>query len=143
MQKNGINPDVAPKAPSEPSLGPAQVPITLDDVQLFAFSLDTSEDVGAAVGLDTLPKSLSWTWVFSKPDANEKASPDGSAIAAAAAAQGLTVVPAPVQLYVVDVVSGDDGVPKVVRSEEQPTEFGRAGGLTEYVAGGSRKRLLL
>ena len=137
MKKNGIDPDSPPLNPADLTAGPAKVPITLDDIQLRAFRLDTSEDVGAVVGLGSLAKSLTWTKVFSQADANTKAGRDGLAVAAASAADDFP------ELYTVSIVTGDDGVPTVKLSQEQPAVFGLAGNVVEYQGkNGNGKRLL-
>jgi len=133
MKRNGINPDSPPLNPADPTAGPAKVPITLDDIQVRAFRLDTSEDVGAVVGLGSLAKSLTWTKVFSQADSNKNAGRDGLAVAAASSSE----------LYTVNIHTGDDGVPRVGRAPEQPAVFGLAGNVVEYQGrNGRRKRLL-
>jgi len=145
LKRNGRNPDQAPKDAAHPENGPAAVPVSLEDVEFRALLRDQAVDVTEKVGVLKLSTAITWTWLFDQQGATgeqhgKKGSTDGGAIAAAAAAQGVTAVP--VSLYVTSVVAGAGGVPTVEEAQSRPALFGRSGGVVEYEAGGSRKRLL-
>jgi len=140
---SAFNPDQPPLNPADPSLGPAKAPVTLDDLEFRAYLRGTSEDITEKVNLAKLPAALTWSWMFDHgPNLSQGSNTGDSAVAAAAAAEGLGEVPVPQELYTAQVVAGEGGVPKVIKSEAKPAVFGNAGGVFEYEAGGRRVRLL-
>ena len=140
---SNFNPDQPPLNPADPSLGPAKAPVTLDDLEFRAYLRGTSEDITDKVNLVKLPSALTWSWMFDHgSNLSQGSNPGDSAVAAAAAAEGLGEVPVPQELYTAHVVAGEAGVPKVIKSEAKPAVFGNAGGVFEYEAAGRRVRLL-
>ena len=145
LKRDGWNPDQAPKDAAHPENGPAAVPVSLEDVEFRALLRDQEVDVTEKVGILKLSAAITWTWLFDQQGAarqqhGKKGSTDGGAIAAAAAAEG--VAAGPVGLFETIVVAGAGGVPKVEKAKSRPALFARSGGLVEFEAGGSRKRLL-
>jgi hypothetical protein len=144
LKNNGRNPDQAPKDVAHPENGPANIPVTLDQLEFRALLRDKDVDVSEKVGIAKAPAAITWAWVFDQAGSAAQGGDkgEGGAIAAAAAAQGLAEVPKPAELYVTSVVAAANGTPQVVKTKNRPALFGRSGGVVEYEVGGSRKRLL-
>jgi hypothetical protein len=85
LANTGRQPDVAPKDPSHPLLGPASVPVSLKDVQLVV--LDANK---RPMRNFKLPKrtTLSWAYVYNTNTLVKDTTTSQAAVAAAAAAAG-------------------------------------------------------